>query len=417
MSTDGRLLYAAGFGESSADACNGDFTLVDTGTNTTIARVPTGGTPIGAVFSPSGRFLYVPVRSYYGDEGHLLVVGTDTASVIASIQLDTAAYFTAVEPNGRFVFASQGRTNDVAVIDRFTNAVTKRIQAQPVQSNPNGLAVAPDGARLYVANNGSGTVSVFDVASGTVLKNVLVHAGPGAVVVSPDSRRVYVAVDGQGAELIEVIDADLNRVTSSVAAPPGAYPRALALTPDGSRLYVSACNGRILVLDTATLTFGGAIATDVPPYDYNEACGPLAIAAVVPLESPNPHTPTPTAGASCGATCELWQRCHTEEAGALREGYCDPSRDCRCVAEPLPTPPPLCSTPTPTVTPIPRPCVGDCDQDQCLTIDELLRGVAIALGERPLTDCPAMDADDNGLVTVDEIIRSVNQALRECGCV
>src|SRR5215470_6082433 len=43
-------------------------------------------------------------------------------------------------------------------------------------------------------------------------------------------------------------------------------------------------------------------------------------------------------------------------------------------------------TPPPTATPL--NLVGDCNGDGCVRIDELVTGVAIALGERPETDCP-----------------------------
>ena len=37
---------------------------------------------------------------------------------------------------------------------------------------PNGVAVTPDGGRLYVANLNGGSVSVVDTASNTVVRTV-----------------------------------------------------------------------------------------------------------------------------------------------------------------------------------------------------------------------------------------------------
>jgi hypothetical protein len=70
------------------------------------------------------------------------------------------------------------------------------------------------------------------------------------------------------------------------------------------------------------------------------------------------------------------------------------------------------ATPTPTATP--PPCVGDCSGDGEVTIDEILRGVAIALGVVPFDQCPAFDADGSGTIEIDEIIRGVNNALAAC---
>ena len=44
-------------------------------------------------------------------------------------------------------------------------------------------------------------------------------------------------------------------------------------------------------------------------------------------------------------------------------------------------------TPVPTATPV--PCVGDCNGDGEVTVDELLTMVNIALGNLPVTACPA----------------------------
>ncbi|HXQ24059.1 MAG TPA: CARDB domain-containing protein [Candidatus Acidoferrales bacterium] len=60
------------------------------------------------------------------------------------------------------------------------------------------------------------------------------------------------------------------------------------------------------------------------------------------------------------------------------------------------------------------PCVGDCDQSGAVTVDELLTGVDIALGELSVDRCAAFDADRDGRVTVDEILAAVNNALTGC---
>ena len=54
---------------------------------------------------------------------------------------------------------------------------------------------------------------------------------------------------------------------------------------------------------------------------------------------------------------------------------------------------------------------GDCNGDGRVTIDELILGVNIALGSRPVTDCPAFDTDDSGMVSISELVAAVNVAL------
>jgi len=62
-------------------------------------------------------------------------------------------------------------------------------------------------------------------------------------------------------------------------------------------------------------------------------------------------------------------------------------------------------------------CAGDCTADREVTVDELVRGVNIALGNLPPGACPAFDRDRNDEVTVDELVVAVNRALGGCpGC-
>ncbi|MEO8605769.1 MAG: hypothetical protein ABI629_24585 [bacterium] len=56
-------------------------------------------------------------------------------------------------------------------------------------------------------------------------------------------------------------------------------------------------------------------------------------------------------------------------------------------------------------------CVGDCGGDGRVTIDDLVRGVEIALGGATVANCAAMDANDDGAVTIEELVAAVTAAL------
>lgn len=71
-------------------------------------------------------------------------------------------------------------------------------------------------------------------------------------------------------------------------------------------------------------------------------------------------------------------------------------------------------SPSPTVTPTLGRCVGDCDTSSKVTIDELVHGLAIALGTAPLEQCRSFDVDGNGAVTIDEIVRALQAARNGC---
>ena len=60
------------------------------------------------------------------------------------------------------------------------------------------------------------------------------------------------------------------------------------------------------------------------------------------------------------------------------------------------------------------PCVGDCNVDEAVTVDELVVGINIALGNTPIDQCTSFDVNFDGVVTVDELIAAVNDALGGC---
>lgn len=59
-------------------------------------------------------------------------------------------------------------------------------------------------------------------------------------------------------------------------------------------------------------------------------------------------------------------------------------------------------------------CGGDCNTDGQVTIDELIKGVDIVLGNLVLSACAMFDADMDGMVTINELITGVNNALNAC---
>jgi len=59
-------------------------------------------------------------------------------------------------------------------------------------------------------------------------------------------------------------------------------------------------------------------------------------------------------------------------------------------------------------------CGGDCNRDGAVTVDEIVRGVQIALGALGLDDCRRFDANRDGALTVEEIVSAINAALDGC---
>jgi YVTN family beta-propeller protein len=60
------------------------------------------------------------------------------------------------------------------------------------------------------------------------------------------------------------------------------------------------------------------------------------------------------------------------------------------------------------------PCIGDCNADDAVRIDELILAVNVALGSAGLSSCPTLDIDGNLKVEINELINAVNRAQNGC---
>jgi len=129
-----------------------------------------------------------------------------------------------------------------------------------VGQSPEGVAVTPDGTRVYVANFNANTVSVIATASNTVTATVTVGVNPAGVAVTPDGAHVYVA--NQNSNNVAMIATASNTVTGTVTV--GSLPRAFGkfisssgdTTPPLTTLTAQpgTLKGRKLMTANATLT-------------------------------------------------------------------------------------------------------------------------------------------------------------------
>jgi len=104
----------------------------------------------------------------------------------------------------------------------------------------------------YVANRFSDTVTVINTATNTVLATISLLAGsdPEAIAINPNGSRVYVATFSN--DTITVIDTATNTILTTIPLPVGSDPVGIAITPDGSRAYfTNSGRDNVTVLDTA----------------------------------------------------------------------------------------------------------------------------------------------------------------------
>jgi YVTN family beta-propeller protein len=117
---------------------------------------------------------------------------------------------------------------------------------------------------VYSSNITAGTVSVFDAATGAPLgSDIPVGGSPLGVAVSPNGSEVYVT--NLNTDSVSVIDAATRSVVDTV--PVGNSPVDVAPSLDGSRLFVTNLgSGSVSVIDTATDAVVSTIAVGNSPY-------------------------------------------------------------------------------------------------------------------------------------------------------
>jgi YVTN family beta-propeller protein len=99
---------------------------------------------------------------------------------------------------------------------------------------------------------------VFDTATNTVIATIPVGSFPIGVAVTPDGSAVYVAKQAT-VSTVSVIATTTNTVTATI--PVGFLPFGVAVTPDGSKVYVTnygGVGGTVSVIETASNTVIGS---------------------------------------------------------------------------------------------------------------------------------------------------------------
>ena len=110
--------------------------------------------------------------------GIVSVIDTATNTVVTDIKVGESPYGIAVTPDGKKVYVANEDSNTISVINTKTNKV---IATVPVGEKPNGVAVNPTGKKVYVANWNDDTVSVIDTTTNKVITNVTVGSHPVAI--------------------------------------------------------------------------------------------------------------------------------------------------------------------------------------------------------------------------------------------
>ncbi len=176
----------------------------------------------------------------------------------------------------RDAYVANAGSGTVTVIDTGSNAAVGTI---PVGAGPHNVAITPDGRFAYVTNETDGTVAVISTATNAVVgAPIAIGAGskPRGIAISPDGQTAWVADFGNGTATV------IATATNSVVGAPvkvGGEPDGIAISPDGAAALVAQKGGDVSIVNTASRAVTGTVTDPLGPSQI--AVGPRGARAYV----------------------------------------------------------------------------------------------------------------------------------------
>ncbi len=216
---------------------------------------------LGLVFSPKGDRVYVGGGSHAAVFEFSFARGKLTpARTFAVVPLDkrTNSDFigdVAFSPDGRLLYAADLYRDSVVAINPQSGMVIERYKTG---RRPYRILFHPDGKSFFVTHWADGSLGHYDAATGSLLDTVRIGAHPTDIVwrngaptepvegeptwvarlfvAAANTNNVYAVAVSSGNQLSVV---ESINVSMTPRQPLGMTPSALALSPDGKRLYVA----------------------------------------------------------------------------------------------------------------------------------------------------------------------------------
>ena len=176
--------------------------VVNTGTGAPAESHATGDRPYPADVMWDGSHAFVPNL----DAGTVSVIDLLNMETDATVEVCPEPPGGALTPDQVTYIVACGGSDELVFINTASFAVTARV-TEGLGPRPFSVAVPGEGRHALVNNAGGSTVSVVDLESRSVVQTIEVGEQPIVVRVHPDGERVFVANEVSGT-LVELIPAD-----------------------------------------------------------------------------------------------------------------------------------------------------------------------------------------------------------------
>lgn len=186
--------------------------------------IKVGGGPAHVGLDPAGRMAFT------ADQYSNTTTFVDAAAsrAVDHVNLGDGGFNIVASADRVYVTTATG---DLVVIDVLAR---RRIARLDVGGAANGLAIDVRGNRLYVSSRDAGVVSVINTSTNEIVREIPVSAGAQRIALTPDGTTLYVASESRGAERIDLTSGEVSKIPGVGRGAVG-----IALSPDGERLYIT----------------------------------------------------------------------------------------------------------------------------------------------------------------------------------
>ncbi len=231
---DNKKVYVVNQGSNNIPGSVTVVNTVDNSSNKTPIAV--GGSPVFAAISNDGSLLFVVNQGGPpAFNGTVWVINTVTDQpAVAPIAVGAAPNYAFFDSTLRRLYVTNNGDSSLSIIDASTSTPTliTTIPLGPAPcggSAPIGVRALPDGAKVYVANQGSNNVCVLVTTNNMFVGSTAVQSSPVSITSSLDGTRVFVA--NAGSKTVSDIETVGDTVVANIPAPAGQTPVYLAIGP------------------------------------------------------------------------------------------------------------------------------------------------------------------------------------------
>lgn len=203
----------------------------------------------------------------------VLPMSASAAQVLGTVGVEISPLGSAISPDSRYAYVSNNASGSVSVIDLNSNSLVTNINTG---GNPAGISFTPDGTRAYTAN-AAGSLLVINTATRSLAQSLAIPGNPADTAITPDGK--YVLVTRETANKVSVVSVATGAQVAEVNV--GADPTTVAVSADGTRAYVT--NRGSNSVSVINIASGGSFTT--APTAIAVGAGPIWVATAPNLPS------------------------------------------------------------------------------------------------------------------------------------